>query len=245
MSANTGIGAGASARPREEALLGALTELMSRWTSADLQARFAVQHGAAEHGAARPGAAHPGAARPDPARSDAAQPGAARRAPALDDAKVRAIYVLGLRGGAARPSELAAELRMTRPTTSKLLARLRADGLLDKRADPADGRATQVELTGLGASVFTQLVDAGHDMVRRALGGWSDTDIEALSSLLSRFVDGLMDEASGMTQADVPSEALGATRPAHTHAPPQTFAPAPAGAPACGATSDRRIPQMK
>ena len=220
MSAYTGIGAGASARPREEALLGALTELMSRWTSADLQARFAVQHGAAEHGAAR-------------------------RAPALDDAKVRAIYVLGLRGGAARPSELAAELRMTRPTTSKLLARLRADGLLDKRADPADGRATQVELTGLGASVFTQLVDAGHDMVRRALGGWSDTDIEALSSLLSRFVDGLMDEASGMTQADVPSEALGATRPAHTHAPPQTFAPAPAGAPACGATSDRRIPQVK
>lgn len=222
---HTGSGAEALTRPREEALLGALTELMSRWTSADLQARFAVQHGVKE---------------------------AARGTPAFDDAKVRAIYVLGLRGGAARPSVLAAELRMTRPTTSKLLARLRADGLLDKRDDPTDGRASQVELTTLGRDVFARLVGAGHDMVRRALGGWSEADIELLSGLLSRFVDGLMDEASGMTQADGAGDAAGErqTAPASAAAPqrtapasaaelasasaPQSFAQAPAGAPAPG-----------
>lgn len=242
MSANTDPSSEARLRPREEALLGALTELMSRWTSAELQARFAAQHGAGQLSAVRESAAqrdvahnsvaHNSAAREGAAREGAVQGRAARNTPVLDDAMVRAIYVLGLRGGAARPSALAAELRMTRPTTSKLLARLRADGMLDRRDDPTDGRATQVELTPLGTGVFTRLVDAGHDMVLRALGGWSERDVEQLTGLLSRFVDGLMVEATGLTAA------AGA-------AASQDFAPAPAGAPAHGATSGRRIPQVK
>lgn len=241
MSANTDPSSEARLRPREEALLGALTELMSRWTSAELQALFAAQHGAGQLGAVRESAAqrdvahnsvaHNSAAREGAAREGAAQGRATRNTPVLDDAMVRAIYVLGLRGGAARPSTLAAELRMTRPTTSKLLARLRADGLLDRRDDPTDGRATQVELTPLGTGVFTRLVDAGHDMVLRALGGWSERDVEQLTGLLSRFVDGLMVEATGLTAAGAAAS--------------QDFAPAPAGAPAHGATSGRRIPQVK
>lgn len=173
---------GASTLPREQALLGALTQLMARWTSAELQLRFAAQHGVV-----------------------------------LDDTKVRAIYVLGMRGGTARPSALAAELRLTRPTTSKLLARLRTDGLIDKHGDPSDGRASQVELTEIGTQVYVRLVDAGHAMVLRALDGWPDDDVDALAALLTRFIGGLIVEAGEID--------------------PHGFAPASAGALSQAATS--------
>ena len=45
------------------------------------------------------------------------------------------------RHGPLTPSELAARERVQRPTATKLVARLEADGLVARTADPTDGRS--------------------------------------------------------------------------------------------------------
>lgn len=110
----------------------------------------------------------------------------------LDPTEIRAIYTLGLRGGTARPSALADELHLSRPTMSKLIARLMADDLVARSADPDDGRATTVSFTARGAHAYDRLVSAGHEMVRHALADWPEADAAAFGRLLQRFVDGLL-----------------------------------------------------
>ncbi|GAA5035833.1 MarR family winged helix-turn-helix transcriptional regulator [Microbacterium fluvii] len=112
----------------------------------------------------------------------------------LDAADIRAVYVLGLHGGAARPSELADELSLTRPTMSKLLARLAAAGLIDREGDPTDGRASRVALSDEGAAVFERLFGAGVQLVREALADWPAADAAAIATLLPRFVDAVVGE---------------------------------------------------
>src|SRR6478752_5733427 len=87
---------------------------------------------------------------------------------ALDPTEIRAVYTLGLHGGAARPSELSDELAVTRPTMSKLIARLIADDLVRRTAHPDDGRATVVAFTARGEDAYRRLVAAGHVMVDHA-----------------------------------------------------------------------------
>lgn len=165
---------------REQSLLSALTHLMSRWSSAELQGQIARQVGVV-----------------------------------LDATQVRAIYVLGLQGGTARPSALAAELHLTRPTTSKLLARLAAEDLVAKTDDPSDGRASRITLTTRGADAFARLLEAGHAMVVHAMSGWPAGDVEVLTRLLSRFVDGLIAEAAVIDHPDVAPATADAFQPDH------------------------------
>ncbi|AWB89036.1 MarR family winged helix-turn-helix transcriptional regulator [Salinibacterium hongtaonis] len=146
-----------SAETVESGVLAALTGLMSRWSSSDVQSRIAQGVGVA-----------------------------------LDASEVRAIYVLGMRGGAARPSELAHQLHLTRPTASKLIARLAADGLVEKTVDPSDGRAAVVRLTESGEHTLTRLRSAGDGLIAHATQGWTAEESSALADLLGRFVDGLM-----------------------------------------------------
>lgn len=169
---------------RETALLGALTTLMSRWSSSELLGQIAREIGVS-----------------------------------LDATQVRAIYMLGLQGGAARPSALATELHLTRPTTSKLLSRLSADGLVAKTDDPSDGRASRIELTARGEAVFGRLLEAGHAMVLHAMTGWPTDDADALTRLLTRFVDGLIVEAASFDHQDVVPATAGAS-PADRHERP-------------------------
>ncbi|MCD2443660.1 MarR family transcriptional regulator [Agromyces sp. SYSU K20354] len=122
----------------------------------------------------------------------------------LDATEVRAIYTLGLRGGSARPSELADELHLTRPTASKLLARLVADGLVEKSDDPRDGRASVVALSATGARAYGELARAGREMIAHALADWDAREAEAFGALLRRFVQGLIAESAMSPDAAQP-----------------------------------------
>lgn len=110
----------------------------------------------------------------------------------LDPGAVRAVYLLGIEGGGARPSVLADELHLTRPSTSKLIARLAEAGLAERRRDPADRRAATVELTETGRDVYRRLFSAGVDMLDSATADWDPADVRALGTLLHRFVGGLL-----------------------------------------------------
>lgn len=110
----------------------------------------------------------------------------------LDSTAVRAVYLLGISGGSIRPSELASELNLSRPSTSKLLARLEAAGLVERVRDEGDGRATAVTLRPGGEEAFTHLFAAGIEKITAATSGWDARDTERLADLLPRFITGLI-----------------------------------------------------
>ncbi|MGP5127597.1 MarR family winged helix-turn-helix transcriptional regulator [Brachybacterium tyrofermentans] len=110
----------------------------------------------------------------------------------LDPVGVRALYVLGIAGGAERPSVIADDLHLTRPSTSKLIARLTAAGLVERTPDSSDGRSARIALTADGRRTYEQLVSAGVAMLADATSDWEAEDVRTLSTLLVRFTDGLL-----------------------------------------------------
>ncbi len=70
------------------------------------------------------------------------------------DAGLSATLLAGLatveRHGPLTPSELAVRERIQRPTATRLIARLEADGLVTRTADPADGRSSLIAIGDAG-----------------------------------------------------------------------------------------------
>jgi DNA-binding MarR family transcriptional regulator len=60
------------------------------------------------------------------------------------------------REGPARLTELAAAEGITQPSMTALVARLSAQGLVRRAADPSDGRAVILSLTGAGEELLAQ-----------------------------------------------------------------------------------------
>src|SRR5919107_480034 len=83
----------------------------------------------------------------------------ARRAPAPRGRPYRATAALATvdRHGPLTPSELAARERIQRPTATRLIAKLEADGLVGRTADPVDGRSFLIALTPEGAALLREL----------------------------------------------------------------------------------------
>ena len=61
------------------------------------------------------------------------------------------------RHGPLTPSELADRERIRRPTATRLVARLEDDGLVERTADPADGRSSLLAVTSPGKVLLAQL----------------------------------------------------------------------------------------
>lgn len=127
-----------------------------------------------------------------------------------DPATVRALYSLGVKGGTSRPSAIADELHLTRPSTSKLIARMAAAGLVERAADPSDRRSALVTLTVAGAATYDRLFGAGLDLVAAATTGWSADDVRQFSELLTRFVGG-----ATSPHAPEPTKTTNTTRTTH------------------------------
>ena len=104
---------------------------------------------------------------------------------ALDPTAIRAVYLLGMNDGTLGFSALADHVSMSRPTTSKLVVRMAAQGIVDPERS---GRTVQVRLTDAGAQAYERLVAAGHRMVDDALHGWTPSEIAQFRQQLDRFV---------------------------------------------------------
>src|ERR687888_851523 len=61
------------------------------------------------------------------------------------------------RHGPLTPSELATLERVRRPTATRIVARLEEAGLVQRAADPADGRSFMVSATGQGRALMRKL----------------------------------------------------------------------------------------
>jgi DNA-binding MarR family transcriptional regulator len=89
--------------------------------------------------------------------------------------------------GPIRASALAEAVQSDPSTVSRQVAALVKEGLLERRADPEDGRASLLVTTAKAQAVL-----ADHDEIRiehfsRMLAGWTDTDLRRFAQMLGRF----------------------------------------------------------
>ncbi|WP_433287919.1 MarR family winged helix-turn-helix transcriptional regulator [Micromonospora sp. CA-244673] len=83
--------------------------------------------------------------------------------------------------------DLAERSRLDPSTVSRAVAALVADGLVDRRTDPQDRRASHLTLTPAGRAAMTEAYDWYGGVLSRALADWTPGDVAALSAALGRL----------------------------------------------------------
>ncbi|OLT56030.1 MarR family transcriptional regulator [Corynebacterium sp. CNJ-954] len=82
--------------------------------------------------------------------------------------------------GPRSAARLAEEVGIDRSGTSRYANRLEAAGLLERRPDPHDGRATLLVLTPEGDSVVAKLREALTRHLAERVAHWPDSQVEVL-----------------------------------------------------------------
>jgi DNA-binding MarR family transcriptional regulator len=96
----------------------------------------------------------------------------------------RAVDVL-TRHGVVRLSELAERLRIAPRSTTEVVDSLQERGLVERRPDPNDRRATLVALTEEGTKVAAAIRSAREAEAERFFGGLSKPDRDHLARILN------------------------------------------------------------
>jgi DNA-binding MarR family transcriptional regulator len=86
-----------------------------------------------------------------------------------------------------RASELAAHFRLGKATVSRQLTVLAELGLIERRPDPADGRAHVLVLTAEGRHRLESTRDARRKRWHGMLDTWPVDDVRLLADMLARF----------------------------------------------------------
>ncbi|MDP3714036.1 MAG: MarR family transcriptional regulator [Mycobacteriales bacterium] len=98
------------------------------------------------------------------------------------------------RGGPARLSAVADELRLDLSTVSRQVASLERAGLLARSRDPLDSRASLLDLTATGRQTIDAVRGARIAAMARRLPDWDEAELSELAGLLSRFTRDLRAE---------------------------------------------------
>ncbi|RKT09394.1 MarR family transcriptional regulator [Streptomyces sp. 1114.5] len=107
---------------------------------------------------------------------------------AVDDLTYPVISGLA-RTGPASAADLGREIGLDRTTVTRRADRLEQAGLLQRRPDPADGRATLLTLTDAGHAVIAATRRQLAAAIEDSLATWPRSDAETFARLLRRFVD--------------------------------------------------------
>lgn len=94
--------------------------------------------------------------------------------------------------GPLTPSELARRERVQRPTATKLIARLEADGLVERTDTPFDGRSSLIALSGAGEALLREARTRKDAYLARHLRGLPAADRATLARaavLLEQLLD--------------------------------------------------------
>lgn len=95
--------------------------------------------------------------------------------------------------GPMRASDLAEHTRADPSTVSRQVAALVREGLIERRADPEDGRASLLGLTDKAAQVLQAHDDLRNRHFAQMLAGWSHRDVRRFAELLQRFTRDFQD----------------------------------------------------
>ncbi|MFF0491794.1 MarR family winged helix-turn-helix transcriptional regulator [Nocardia sp. NPDC003482] len=91
--------------------------------------------------------------------------------------------------GPMRSGALAEALYSDASTISRQVQTLVKRGLIERRADPADGRASVLVVTDAGREVAAQMRKRRNETFERVLADWTDDERELFGTMLRRFVD--------------------------------------------------------
>ena len=91
----------------------------------------------------------------------------------------------------ARMSEVAQALRVDPSTATRAVARLETLGLVERRADPADGRSVVAVGTTEGVSLLERLRERGREALGRLYDRFDEDELSQLADLLERLVAGV------------------------------------------------------
>lgn len=97
------------------------------------------------------------------------------------------------RHGPLTPSEVAAIERVKRPTITRTLRCLEREGLIDRAADPADGRSSLVSVNGAGRERLRRLRGRKNAYLARRMKDLTDEEVETLeraAEILERMREG-------------------------------------------------------
>jgi DNA-binding MarR family transcriptional regulator len=106
----------------------------------------------------------------------------------LTPSQFRALRVL-MHHDALRPSELSEHLRIAPRSTTEVLDDLAAKGLVERRPDPEDRRATLVTPTEQGTTVASQIRTARGSESARVFDKLSPGDRAELARILNALLD--------------------------------------------------------
>ena len=94
--------------------------------------------------------------------------------------------------GPLTPSELADIERVRRPTATRVIARLADEGLIDRAADPSDGRASLLTASTAGRTLLRRLRGRKNAYLARRLRELERDEVEALdraAAILERLLE--------------------------------------------------------
>ncbi len=106
----------------------------------------------------------------------------------ITPSQLRAMRVLA-RHGEMRLSALSEHLRIAARSATEVADALEARGLVERRPDPGDRRATLVELTGHGTSVLDAIRAVSGTAAERAFDRLSQADRAHLARILRKLRD--------------------------------------------------------
>src|SRR5256885_886809 len=90
-----------------------------------------------------------------------------------------------------KQSDLAEVLDLQPITLTRLVDRLCANGMVERRPDPTDRRAKRLHLTPLARPLMDRLAELGQDMMGTVLEGFDVATIERMIGELSRTKENL------------------------------------------------------
>jgi MarR family transcriptional regulator, organic hydroperoxide resistance regulator len=93
-------------------------------------------------------------------------------------------------------SDIATRLNIRPPTASKMIARMAAQGLVDRRSKDDDARLVEVFITDAGKLLLEKLTKISKKLEKESLSGLDDKDVRRLRKLLKKVAKNLSTQSA-------------------------------------------------
>lgn len=110
----------------------------------------------------------------------------------LDIPRWRVLFTLK-ENGESSISEISTHAIAKLSTVTKIVYRMKDDGLVDTATSTEDGRVTQVRITAAGRAAIERIQDGTRDLFKRSFNGLTDAQIQRLNRLLETVFNNLED----------------------------------------------------
>lgn len=121
-----------------------------------------------------------------------------------DEPGLAHVGILGLlaRDGECRATDVAATIGVGPSALSRQLAELDAKGLVERRPDPVDGRATLIQLSEAGAGQLQAIMQRRAGRMRELLADWNEEEAQQALAVVQRLGAAFREPMAPRTEAE-------------------------------------------